>query len=412
MTVPTVTVSGPLLDSEGNAASGTITWRCNKERTYAGQTIGRTTETTVVAADGTFTQELVATEGVGISPSGGVWYTVTVHQSGVRRDRRFKVELPATSPTVSFADLVPIDGDETSAWGSFADYVRANASDMQTIGDGTDPNAVTSSNVALLVSKRFEDPTEVILQHRVGYAFFLGTPGVSAGTLQGASDESHVYASTSNITSAVLGFEGIGSVDSPNGKSFGTVIGNQGTAFAQNNVNVTNLIAMRASAPHGSTLTGTVTNAMSFDAQEPTVGTNRYSVKSTGRARFKKGTHANCFELSNASDLLQWSSDGSTLKGYASDGASVRLTLDPGDGATRITSALFGSGSHLICTDSSSEVFKITAAGVPKWSATGNQQTTVGAAGAASALPATPTKYLKVFDSAGTALVVPAYTAS
>jgi len=41
----------------------------------------------------------------------------------------------------------------------------------------------------------------------------------------------------------------------------------------------------------------------------------------------------------------------------------------------------------------------------------GNEQTTIGAAGGASALPATPTKYLKVVDSAGTVLIIPAYAA-
>jgi len=41
----------------------------------------------------------------------------------------------------------------------------------------------------------------------------------------------------------------------------------------------------------------------------------------------------------------------------------------------------------------------------------GNEQLTVGAAGAASAPPATPTKYLKIKDSAGTTLVVPCYAA-
>ena len=45
-----------------------------------------------------------------------------------------------------------------------------------------------------------------------------------------------------------------------------------------------------------------------------------------------------------------------------------------------------------------------------KWPS-GNEQTTVGAAGGASALPATPTKYLKILDSAGTTLVIPAYAA-
>ena len=53
----------------------------------------------------------------------------------------------------------------------------------------------------------------------------------------------------------------------------------------------------------------------------------------------------------------------------------------------------------------------VSAAGLHKWAA-GNEQTTVGAAGAASALPATPTKYLKVKGSDGTTYVVPAYAAA
>jgi hypothetical protein len=52
--------------------------------------------------------------------------------------------------------------------------------------------------------------------------------------------------------------------------------------------------------------------------------------------------------------------------------------------------------------------FSITAAGLPKW-ITGNTQTTVGAAGAGSALPATPVRYVKIVDGSGTTLVVPAY---
>jgi hypothetical protein len=59
----------------------------------------------------------------------------------------------------------------------------------------------------------------------------------------------------------------------------------------------------------------------------------------------------------------------------------------------------------------STEFFAVDPAGLPKWTAAGNQQTTVGAAGGASALPATPTKYLKIKDSGGTTLVVPAYAA-
>jgi hypothetical protein len=48
----------------------------------------------------------------------------------------------------------------------------------------------------------------------------------------------------------------------------------------------------------------------------------------------------------------------------------------------------------------------------PKWGQASLTQTTVGAAGAAAALPATPTRYLKVISYDGTVLVVPAYLAA
>lgn len=58
-----------------------------------------------------------------------------------------------------------------------------------------------------------------------------------------------------------------------------------------------------------------------------------------------------------------------------------------------------------------SALLSITNTGRIKWNSASNVQTTVGSAGGASALPATPTKYLKVVDNAGTTLVVPAYAA-
>lgn len=56
--------------------------------------------------------------------------------------------------------------------------------------------------------------------------------------------------------------------------------------------------------------------------------------------------------------------------------------------------------------------FSVSSAGLPKWANAADVQTTVGAAGLASALPATPTKYLKVVDDTGATLVVPAYAAA
>jgi hypothetical protein len=47
-----------------------------------------------------------------------------------------------------------------------------------------------------------------------------------------------------------------------------------------------------------------------------------------------------------------------------------------------------------------------------RWGSAGLIQTTVGAAGAAAALPATPSKYLKIQDETGATFVVPAYAAA
>lgn len=71
-----------------------------------------------------------------------------------------------------------------------------------------------------------------------------------------------------------------------------------------------------------------------------------------------------------------------------------------------------GTGLSIDVRSGSSSLYAVTAAGLPQWVAAANQQTTVGAAGGASALPATPSKYLKVVDSAGTTFVVPCYAAT
>lgn len=62
--------------------------------------------------------------------------------------------------------------------------------------------------------------------------------------------------------------------------------------------------------------------------------------------------------------------------------------------------------------NNNTEVFSVMASGIPRWANSANVQTTVGAAGGASALPATPSKYLKVQDDAGTTYVVPCYLPS
>lgn len=54
--------------------------------------------------------------------------------------------------------------------------------------------------------------------------------------------------------------------------------------------------------------------------------------------------------------------------------------------------------------------FELTALG-PRWRDASTIRNNAGAAGAATALPATPEKYLKVFDPNGLELLIPAYKA-
>jgi len=80
-----------------------------------------------------------------------------------------------------------------------------------------------------------------------------------------------------------------------------------------------------------------------------------------------------------------------------------------------VTGATSQTGNLQEWRSTSATLMSVTSSGVPRWNATANQQTTVGAQGTASAIPGTssqPTKWLKVQDSAGTVLVVPAYAAT
>ena len=120
------------------------------------------------------------------------------------------------------------------------------------------------------------------------------------------------------------------------------------------------------------------------------------------------------------------SADGATLQvgrdgyGYGFDlysVASVGLRIRNNSGqAAHVPLVLQGVASQTANlqewqNSAGSVLASVTAAGLHKW-ASGNEQTTVGAAGAASALPATPTKYLKVVGSDGTTYVVPAFAAA
>ncbi|MDQ0868282.1 hypothetical protein QFZ70_000755 [Arthrobacter sp. V1I9] len=100
---------------------------------------------------------------------------------------------------------------------------------------------------------------------------------------------------------------------------------------------------------------------------------------------------------------------GPSLTTAADGGTTFSITKNGVGNGTGLSITNKGTGNSIEVRDASAQLFAVTAGGVPKWTAAGNQQTTVGAAGAAAALPTQPAKYLKVQDSAGNTFVLPAY---
>lgn len=242
--------------------------------------------------------------------------------------------------------------------------VVAGDTAQQKIGDGADPNSSTTQNVKLLVTANRTNPDKVIEQHFVGFSFYSGTPQPGVGTLQGGSCESSAFANGTTDMGTVLGFEGIGRGNGNAGRKVTTLIGIQGTGIVDGAVNADMLIGVRARGIAG-TPTGTIAEARSLDVQEPTVGTIRRSANIVGTTRLVKGSGTNVLEIAANTGNLVWSASGQIIKGYASDGSSVRLTLDSQDTPTagRVNSQLFGSGKHVSLSNNSSEVVAIAADG-------------------------------------------------
>ena len=142
-----------------------------------------------------------------------------------------------------------------------------------------------------------------------------------------------------------------------------------------------------------------------------TGSSNRWMLR-IGNSTAETGTNAG-----SDLDLLAYQDNGAT---YA-----VPLTIKRSSGAAKFTSHL-ATGVPITVKGATSQSANlqewqnssgtarasVSSAGLLRWSTAGNEQTTVGSAGGASALPATPTKYLKVVDSTGATLVIPAYAAA
>ncbi len=111
----------------------------------------------------------------------------------------------------------------------------------------------------------------------------------------------------------------------------------------------------------------------------------------------------------------RWDTSGNCIVATGVSVAGGRLHVEsPGAGVALLAKGGASNASDIQQWQDETGVagFAVTSARLPKWSAAAMVQTTVGAAGAAAAPPATPTKYLKVVGDDGVTYVVPAYAAA
>lgn len=274
----------------------------------------------------------------------------------------------------------------------------------------TDP---TQTSTAFETSSSIHNPNLTFMGALSGYIYYDGAQGASCGSIQGGACEAYV-AMTGSVTQAVLGWESAGAVVGTG--SYQNVIGGASTVQANDQTTVQNLIGYQGRGPVTSFGTPTVTNAYTMKNLEPTTGNNRWTYYGTGRHTFCLGADSasNVVEIQGTSAILRWGVNaGGVWTGYATDGASTRMVLDPGDSPTyRFKSDIYsGTGQHLALFNGGSQVFGIEKTGQPRFY-DALKQTTVGAAGTASALPGAPTCYFQVKTQSGTLLVIPAYLAS
>jgi hypothetical protein len=227
----------------------------------------------------------------------------------------------------------------------------------------------------------------------------LQTPGATLGTIKATSSEAAIEASA-------------------NGSTIGTVIGHHVKAVANKS-------------------TSTIANAygMFIEGAAPANTTTAYALYIDGGGKTKftgpttlAGTAAADTPLTLQAPL---NPTGQLLQGYdvtltnrvfhiATNGAissNSFLTAMEGLGGQVTIGSVTGGFAGIRMGSGTDAELRRTASGIiensgkHKWVA-GNVQATVGAAGAASALPATPSKYLKVVGDDGTTYVIPAYAAA
>lgn len=278
------------------------------------------------------------------------------------------------------------------------------------LGSDTFHTPPDDTNTGLEVVKSITKPDKTFLGALSGYAVYFGAEQSTAGSIQGGACEAYSLMDGA-VSHAVLGWEGVGSVAGTG--SYQQVIGLASTVQAKDTTSVQQLIGYQARGPVGAG-SPTVANAYAVKVLEPTVGTQRHSLHVTGRTTLALGAHASVLEILGTSAVRRWAVDGGGIfTGYGSDGTSVRTKISTNEesGGKVVSDAYTGTTKHLSLRWQGSERLAVMAEGQLMFG-DALRQTTVGAAGAAAALPAAPTTYIQVKTASGNTLVIPAYAAA
>jgi hypothetical protein len=214
------------------------------------------------------------------------------------------------------------------------------------------------------------------------------------------------FASAKNVTGSAIGIavSSTGQIQSDVTTAYRGYLSTPTTAAAAFNPgSISHFYAAMGTIGAGST----ITNQYAFNASSAITGaTNNYGFFGNIAAA------ANSYNFYAAGTAINYFAGRTGVGVLLTTSAQFGVTNQQGTGEITVLTRNFAAqtaDSWSIQNSAGSAIFGITAAGWIKY-ISGNTATTVGAAGAASALPANPTGYLKI-DIGGTEYKVPYYAA-
>lgn len=268
-------------------------------------------------------------------------------------------DVALTLPAVVDADLAA-----TYVTGGIAGQgLTGTAQDNTLMGSGGLPNPQANTLTGLMVSTAAPNPSKFFLGAFASFLNVSGTVASTVGSPGGGSTQVYgvnlVGPGGIKMPQAIVGFEGIATAVGTS--NITEMIGVESTVSLSDTSHADTVTSLFAAAPFAGSGTPTVTTAYSLRIQEPSLGTNQYSIWAVGRSTLIRGSHStNALEIRYNSTLIQWASDGHLWTGYASDGVSSRITLDPQDGANpRVSLAMQGANNALTVLNFGTPVFNV-----------------------------------------------------